>query len=207
MLKRLSIILLTVASLCMAVVSEPMFAYMPFPLDGLNSRYKEKVQIKIASAPSTVYFNGVYHQFYCSNGQESDNFITEYDQIYNGENVFKPSDHIRYRSSKDGVNWSAPRVVMHVKNPAVEESACDPSVVYGDDGYWYMLYTGVEAGRAVVYLARSNYVQGPYFKYVKTAEGVDKWENEIADGGTPKVILGEKPPKGMQWRWGAGMTT
>ena len=214
MLKRLSIILLTVASLCMAfvnsagvTVSEPMFAYMPFPLDGLNSRYKEKVQGKFATAPSTVYFNGEYHQFYCSNGQESDNFITEYDQIYNGENAFSPADHIRYRSSKDGVNWSAPRVVMHVKNPAIEKSTCDPSVVYGGDGYWYMLYTGVEAGRAVVYLARSNYVQGPYFKYVKTAEGVDKWENEIANGGTPKVILGEKPPKGMQWRWGAGMTT
>jgi len=212
MIKRLSIILLTAISLCMAdgnsnatVISSPLFAYKPFPLEGLSKRYQNAGQGKFATAPSTIYFNGAYHQFYCSNGQESDNFITEYEQLYSGKYVFSPADHIRYRSSKDGVHWSAPRVVMHVKHPETEQSACDPSVVYGDDEYWYMLYTGVQDGHSVVYLARSNYIQGPYFKYTE-----DGWENEIGMGGDPKVLLGEKVvPEGvgLQWSWGAGMTT
>ena len=181
MIKRIFAVLLTVVSLCAAVVSEPMFAYTPFPLDGLADNYKNNGHGKFATAPSTVYFNGAYHQFYCSNGQDSDNFSYTYD----GKNEGSPWDRIRYRSSKDGVNWSAPRDVMHVKNPAQERSACDPSVVYGDDGYWYMLYTGNVAEYASgVYLARSNYIQGPYFKYTDIG-----WENEVQMAGTPKIML------------------
>jgi hypothetical protein len=195
MIKRMSIILLTAMSLCMAVVSKPMFAYTPFPLEGLKSAYKDNVYGKFATAPSTVYFNGAYHQFYCSNGQDSDNFYE-----YNGSS--SPWDHIRYRSSKDGVNWSAPRVVMHVKNPAVERSTCDPSVVYGDDGYWYMLYTGNEDSyQSAIYLARSNFIQGPYFKYTEIG-----WENEhgMAKGVRAKVMIGNPTPEGL---YGIGQQT
>ena len=219
MFKRLSIILLTAISLCMAdgnsnatVISSPLFAYKPFPLEGLNDRYQDTLQGKFATAPSTIYFNGAYHQFYCSNGQESDNFITEYERLYSGKYVFSPADHIRYRSSKDGVHWSAPRVVMHVKNPAVERSACDPSVVYGDDGFWYMLYTGNEASlQSAIYLARSNYIQGPYFKYVEmwddeTKKYVGRWENEheMAVGAKAKVMIGKSTPEGL---YGIGQQT
>lgn len=195
MFKRLSIILLTAISLCMAVVSKPMFAYTPFPLDGLKSEYKDNKYGKFATAPSTVYFNGAYHQFYCSNGQDSDNFYE-----YDGSS--SPWDHIRYRSSKDGVNWSAPRVVMHVKNPAVERSTCDPSVVHGDDGFWYMLYTGNEDSlQSAIYLARSDYIQGPYFKYTEVG-----WENEhgMAIGAKAKVMIGNSTPEGL---YGIGQQT
>ena len=69
--------------------------------------------------------------------------------------------------------------------------ACDPAVVYGDDGYWYMLYGSNNKKNGyqydslmsmkdpyplVIYLARARFVQGPYFKY--TDKG---WEDEIYD--------------------------
>lgn len=184
MIKRVLAVLLTVVSLCVAWTSAPMFAYTPFPMEGLDQHYKNKNHGKYGYAPSTVYYNGAYHQFYCSNGQDSDNLA----YIYDGVNGW-PADHIRYRTSKDGVHWSAPRVVMHVKNPEIEMGTCDPSVVKGDDGFWYMLYTGAEKGYDdVIYLARSNFIQGPYFKY--TNKG---WENEV-ENGTPKFVLGTEAP-------------
>ena len=202
MFKRLSIILLTAMSLCMAdgnsnatVISSPLFAYKPFPLEGLKSDWSENVYGKFATAPSTVYFNGAYHQFYCSNGQDSDNFYA-----YDGSS--SPWDHIRYRSSKDGVHWSAPRVVMHVKDPSVERSACDPSVVYDGNKFWYMLYTGNEDSlQSAIYLARSEYIQGPYFKYTE-----DGWENEhgMAIGVKAKVMIGDSTSNGA---YGIGQQT
>jgi len=195
MIKRMLAVLLTVVSLCAAAISEPMFAYTPFPLEGLADNYKNKDHGRHGYMPSTVYYNGAYHQFYGSNGQDSDNFAYTYDGI-NGW----PTDHIRYRTSKDGVHWSAPRVVMHVKYPDVEMSACDPSVVYGDDEYWYMLYTGGESGyQSVVYLARSKYIQGPYFKYTDLG-----WEDEGGKFGKPKKMLSKETQEGL---YGTGQQT
>ena len=197
-------ILLIATSLCFAAnitnsgsdtISTPLFAYKPFHTEGLESRYKSKDHSIYAYAPATVYFNGAYHQFYCSNGQKSDNYFN----LSNNLSMNSSWDHIRYRSSKDGVNWSAPRVVMtssagpaglfKISFPSPDKCACDPSVVQGDDGYWYMLYTGQSDNyQAVVYLARSNYIQGPYFKYLENG----KWENEVKEFHAPKIMLGTK---------------
>lgn len=184
MIKRILVALLAVASLCMAKVSEPVRAYIPFQLEGLHDNYLNDGFGKYAYAPATVYFNGQFHQFYCSTGARTDNFFNP----QGNANLNSSWDHIRHRSSKDGVNWSTPRVVMTVHRDGSGQCACDPSVVYGDDGYWYMLYTANVPGyETVVYLARSNYVQGPYFKY--TDKG---WENENGMTGTPKIMLGRK---------------
>ncbi len=195
MIRQIYTTLLTVTSLCFAgfslngsQTSAPLFAYTPFHTDGLESRYKSKDHSIYAYAPATVYFNGAYHQFYCSNGQESDNYFNQ----SNNSALNKSLDHIRYRSSKDGVNWSAPRVVMTVSTAGSDLCACDPSIVQGDDGYWYMLYTGKRAKyESVVYLARSNYIQGPYFKYLEN----NKWENEVTGIHAPKIMLGTKTSK------------
>lgn len=207
MFKRLFVILLTAISLCMAVVSKPILAYAPFPIDGLDhNRYDlEKHTLMYSYAPYTVYFNGAFHQFYCSNGQDSDRFYPLKEKIFysdaSGEvnGGYRPWDQIRYRTSKDGVNWSAPRVVLSVTEGYDEACACDPSVVYGDDGYWYMLYDGNIPGKkagnkprygTVVYLARSNFIQGPYFKYTENG----KWENESGHASKPKMMLGRVTP-------------
>ena len=194
MIKRILVAVLAVASLCMAVygpnnagvmTSDPMFAYTPFPMDGLNSYpYQNDGHTKYAYAPYTIQYNGAFHQFYCSNGQDSDNFFNPEDFV----SRYNSKDHIRYRSSKDGVNWSAPRIVMTVSSKGSETCACDPSVVYGDDGYWYMLYTSEMNGYAgtVVLLARSKYVQGPYFRYMADK----KWEDESSSSNNPRVMLG-----------------
>lgn len=180
-------------SLCMAGVSEPLRAYTPFVMDGLASEYKKDSYGKYAYAPSTVFYNGAYHQFYCSNGQGSDNYFN----LNNNKNLYKSWDHIRYRSSKDGINWSAPRVVMTVHHNGYGQCACDPSVVYSDDDkYWYMLYTGNVPEpnyKTVVFLARSEYIQGPYFKYTDYNGG--SWENDNGMKGNPMIMLGEINPK------------
>jgi len=216
MFKRLFVILLTAISLCMAVVSTPMFAYDPFPTEGLGSwHYRQwrdgEDPAPYSYAPATVYYNGTFHQFYCSNSEASDSHFNPY-HLPNFNNswsyfnkFFNSWDYIRYRTSKDGVHWSAPRIVMSVNVNGDEVSACDPSVVKGKDGYWYMLYDGNIPGDevsgsprygTVVYLARSKYIQGPYFKYT-----VAGWEDEIGDVTTnpPKpeiMLIGESTDDG-----------
>lgn len=185
MLKKFTIVLMVAVSLCMA--ENAMFAYSPFPIDGLSDEMKSDGYGKYAYAPATVYYNGAFHQFYCSSGQQSDNFFNPDRK----DPVYDSFDHIRYRVSKNGVDWSAPRVVMTVNSVGDEECACDPSVVNGGDGYWYMLYDGsisktLPKYGAVVYLARSKYIQGPYFKYL----GNDVWEDEPRNYGKPKMMLG-----------------
>jgi len=202
MIKRMFAVLLTVVSLCSAaygpnnagvMTSDPMFAYAPFPMEGLSALYRNTDgHTKYAYAPYTVQYKGAFHQFYCSNGQGSDNFFNPEDNIRR----YNSKDHIRYRSSKDGVNWSAPRIVMTVSTKGSETCACDPSVVKGDDGYWYMLYTSEMKGYfgTVVLLARSKYVHGPYFRYMEDG----KWENEGSGKDNPKVMLGtRKGTKGV----------
>ena len=135
MLKKICAFLLVSLSFCCAA-NVATFAYYPFPTEGLVGDYQGSAAPNYAYSPSTVYHDGVFHQFYCSTGRHSDHFINPWhDDVF-----YKISDHIRYRTSKDGVNWSAPRVVVTAPRYAEEVSACDPSVVKGDDGYWYMLY-------------------------------------------------------------------
>ena len=65
MLKRLSIILLTVASLCMAASDKPVFAYEPHPIKGLanySTYWKTQGALKYAHSPSTIYFDHIFHQ-------------------------------------------------------------------------------------------------------------------------------------------------
>lgn len=220
MFKRL--FLLVIVLLSFATADKPMFAYEPHPILGLDtSHWKKQGSLKYAYAPSTIYYDQKFHQFYCSSGRASDNFFNP----NQNEALEKSFDHIRYRTSKDGSNWSAPRIVMTVKErsnavagPNDDLCACDPAVVYGDDGYWYMLY-GSNAKKngflydsrmsvqdsfpLVIYLARARFVQGPYFKY--TDKG---WEDEIYDANKlknskPKIVLGATPhdwEEGKQYR-------
>lgn len=194
MFKRFSMLISVAAVLSAATTNNAVKAYQPFPVDGLIPDMQSNSYTKYAYAPSTVYFNGEFHQFYCSNGQNTDNFFNPNLSV----GPYKSWDHIRYRTSKDGFNWSAPRIVMTVSNDANEVCACDPSVVYGEDGYWYLLYDGNIPGNGtssnprygtVVYLARSYFIQGPYFKYT-----VNGWENEVQNPGKSKMMLGTPTP-------------
>ena len=188
MIKRLSALLTIAVSLSSATTNNAVKAYQPFPTQGLAPELQANSYTKYAYAPATVYYNGEFHQFYCSNGGNSDNFFNP----YLNANQFKSWDHIRYRTSKDGTNWSAPRVVMTVNNSDSETCACDPSVVRGEDGYWYLLYDGAKNGYGtVVYLARSYFINGPYFKYT-----VNGWENEIRSYNTPSKALLQKAGNG-----------
>lgn len=218
MFKRL--FLLVIVLLSFASADKPMFAYEPHPIKGLDaSRFNGQGDLKYAYAPSTVYYDHKFHQFYCSTGGASDNFFNPKGKL----GLEKSFDHIRYRTSKDGSNWSAPRIVLTVNERSGSEldggkyddlCACDPAVVYGDDGYWYMLY-GSNAKKngllydsrmsvqdsfpLVIYLARARFVQGPYFKY--TDKG---WEDEIYDANKlknskPKIVLGVVPHDSVEF--------
>ncbi|MCQ2109746.1 MAG: FG-GAP-like repeat-containing protein [Fibrobacter sp.] len=154
-------------------------AYDPFKSQNISDR-------GYAYAPSTVYHNGTFYQFYCSNGSSSaDNYYhPDIDAVY------RSWDHIRLRTSKNGSQWSAPQTVLTVtknfysgKN---ERCTCDPSIVRGDDGYWYMMYDGnLEYYGTVVYLARSKSLQGPYEKYTESGT----WEYYPSN---PKALLKKK---------------
>ena len=204
MIKRLSALLMIAASLSSASTNNAIKAYQPFPTQGLAADLQADSYTKYAYAPATVYFNGQFHQFYCSNGQNTDNFSNPFRIV----NFYKSWDHIRYRTSKDGVNWSAPKIVLTVNNNNTETCACDPSVVYGDDGYWYMLFDGNVPGDGsrygsnflqnprqgtVVYLARSYFIGGPYFKYTPTG-----WENENGMSDNPKIMLQQESLKYLE---------
>lgn len=161
-------------------------AYQPFEAKYLYQKEHRDLYSAnaYAYAPSTVYYNGTFHQFYCSTGSASD------------DNFFHPDmnalhhswDHIRYRTSKNGSTWSAPRIAVtetvNYSSSQNERCACDPSVVRGPDGYWYMMYDGnlAEYSGTVVYLARSEAIQGPYYKYTKRGT----WERFPED---PKPLL------------------
>lgn len=171
------------------------------PFDYENAKEKTSgggVEQIYAYAPSTVFYNGMFHQFYCSTGRNSDNY---YDLA--GKTSFKKAyDHIRYRTSRNGVDWSAPRIVMTSDARNTEACACDPSVVYDEiTGYWYMLYDGMKDGidgdyGTVVYLARAKYIHGPYFRF--TTE--NKWEDE----GSTKPARAMIYKKRWQKKYGVG---
>ena len=229
MIKRL--FFLVIVLLSFAAADKPMFAYEPHPIFGLDTKWWNKQgSLKYAYAPSTIYYDHKFHQFYCSSGGASDNFFNP----NQNKALTKSFDHIRYRTSKDGSNWSAPRIVMTVKERSNAEAgpdddlcACDPAVIYGDDGYWYMLY-GSNAKKKgflndprmwvrdsfplVIYLARARFVQGPYFRYTDNG-----WEDEIYDANKlknskPKIVLGaattDWPEGGVNYRFlGAAQPT
>ena len=146
MFKRL--FLLVIVLLSFATADKPMFAYDPHPIKGLerySTYWKKQYALKYAHSPSTVYYDHKFHQFYCSTGDATDNFFNPKGKL----GLERSFDHIRYRTSKDGSNWSAPRIVLTVNERSGTEldggkyddlCACDPAVIYGDDGYWYMLY-------------------------------------------------------------------
>lgn len=189
MFKRIYVILLMVATLSFSSqnANKATLAYDSFLTGGLGGNLLDLPAFdRYAHGPSTIYYNGTFHQFYCSNSLTSDSHFNFKDV----DNIYNSLDYIRYRTSKDGTNWSAPRVVMAVNENHDGNGACDPSVVYGDDGYWYMLYDGVEEGSVekgvVVYMARSHFIQGPYFKYTE-----DGWENEISSSSKTKIMLEE----------------
>lgn len=214
MFKRL--FLLVIVLLSFATADKPMFAYDPHPIKGLerySTYWKKQYALKYAHSPSTVYYDHKFHQFYCSTGDATDNFFNPKGKL----GLERSFDHIRYRTSKDGSNWSAPRIVLTVNERSGTEldggkyddlCACDPAVVYGDDGYWYMLYGSNNKKNGyqydslmsmkdpyplVIYLARARFVQGPYFKY--TDKG---WEDEIYDDielktSKPQIMLGTGP--------------
>lgn len=172
-----------------AITMSNPWSYEPF--DYNNSKSKDcngwdNITQVYAYAPATVYYKGMFHQFYCSTGSNTDNY---YDLA--GKTGFNGAkDHIRYRTSRNGVDWSAPRIVMTSKvgdQDSTEGGACDPSVVYDpNDGYWYMLYDGGQDKRfgTVVFLARAKNIQGPYYRY--TIE--NKWEDEDSHF-PPKIML------------------
>ncbi len=136
-------------------------------------------------APAIVYENGIFHKFYCSNGQ--DGFW----------------DSIRYTWSGDGRSWAPPRIILTANTHEVERCACDPSVVRydaGDGPYYYLFYSGNRPDvQTVMFVARSPAIDGPYAK--RTSAGT--WEPAPPD---PEVILGPAHPVPPGW-YGAGQQT
>jgi len=151
-------------------------------------------------APSIIKHNGIYHAFYCSSPEPRAGI-----------------DAIRYVFSKDGLNWSAPKVVLKAK-PRIDSktrkltnrAACDPSLVYYQD-YYYLFYsnqhqTGLELGdrtgtQTTISVARARNITGPYFTY--TERGT--WEENPPD--VKMIILPQVKRSGNRHNYGAGQQT
>ncbi|MGB7708459.1 MAG: hypothetical protein WBL95_02740 [Microcoleus sp.] len=151
-------------------------------------------------APSIIKHNGIYHTFYCSSPEPRAGI-----------------DAIRYVFSKDGLNWSAPKVVLKAK-PRIESktrkltnrAACDPSLVYYQD-YYYLFYsnqyqTGSELGDRVttqtaISVARARKIAGPYLTY--TERGT--WAENPAD--VKMIILPQFEHRDIRNNYGAGQQT
>lgn len=169
---------------CAESVSAPIMAHLPDEVNYTDGAY--------AYAPATVYYNGMFHQFYCSRGGYTDHFFYHPDDdkgkrvLYQGKNppskvdgvkidndgyrlehgFLRSWDHIRYRTSKNGTTWSPARIVMTQTRYEYENRqncACDPAIIKGDDGYWYLYYQGSRDNYGgTVYVARSKTIGGPY---------------------------------------------
>lgn len=151
-------------------------------------------------APSIIKDNGIYHAFYCSTPARREGL-----------------DAIRYVFSKDGLNWSQPRVILRTK-PSIDSktgkstnrAACDPSLVYYQD-YYYLFYsnqhqTGSELGdptgtQTTISVARARNITGPYFTY--TERGT--WEENPPD--VKMIILPQVKRSGNRHNYGAGQQT
>lgn len=154
---------------CAEYVSAPVMAYLPDEAHHIVQAY--------AYAPATVYYDGMFHQFYCSSGAYTDHFFYHPDDdkgnrvlsdgSYRQEHgLIQSLDHIRYRTSKNGTTWSPARIVMTQTRYEYENRqncACDPAIIKSDDGYWYLYYQGNRDNYGgTVYVARSKTIGGPY---------------------------------------------
>lgn len=232
MKKILGLGLLCVGFAYAEYVSAPIMAHLPDDANYTDGAY--------AYAPATVYYDGVFHQFYCSRGGYTDHFfyhpdddkgqrviINPQDDKYKGKplppkvdgikiddsgyrkehGLIRSWDHIRYRTSKNGTTWSPARIVMtqtkyEYKNK--QNCACDPAIIHGDDGYWYLYYQGSrDIYGGTVYVARSESIGGPYLTITnekKNGEYVaTRWPSK------PKEVIQSeiKPPDGLS-NYGAG---
>lgn len=176
------------SSLSMAATSAPEISYY------INPNIPEHSE-NYAYAPATVYYDGVFHQFFCSPGLASDSTLLHPDPVgYFNKPVQNDTrdkyhigfwDFLRYRTSKNGYNWTIPRLAL---TPTVttsdksETCTCDPAIIK-HGSYWYLYYTGARPGyQTVVYVARSKYLNGPFDRYTKRGT----WERWPAD---PQPIL------------------
>lgn len=148
-----------------------------------------------AYAPSIIYESGTFHMFFCSSGAPAEGW-----------------DRVRYATSPDGRQWSAPSIVLRASSLANETAACDPSVVRyqapGDSQpYYYLFYSGNpnNTGTAM-YVARSAAIGGPYAKWV----GGSSW---VVNGANPEPIITSTNPVDVDLdvndprRYGAGQQT
>ena len=213
-----------------AVAASPIQTYNPYVLE--NVEQPQLVTNAYAYAPATVYHDGQYHQFYCSSGNLSDMYY-QYAHTNTGRIRFLESwDHIRYRTSKNGSDWSAPSIAIsqspnYPGNPYpsryydapynsyppgqsfyfptnAENCACDPAIVYSDDDeYWYLFYAGnIDNFNTVVYVARSKNIQGPYEKYA----GGNSWDR-MALNPTPILKKHSYRPANDPYYYGIGQVS
>ena len=147
-------------------------AYVPYVAENVDPDASFYANNAYAYAPATVYHNGYFHQFYCSTGSVTDRY---YDPNWKSSLALS-RDHIRYRYSKNGSDWSSPTIVLSSTYNAYKENcACDPAIVYDErDGYWYLFYQGAlyNYGGAI-YVSRSKNLKGPYEKY--SSNGWARW--------------------------------
>ena len=156
---------LSCSAMATATLSEngAIEAYVPYVKENVApaaSSYKDNAY---AHSPATVYHNGAFHQFYCSTGNLTDRFYDPKAQA----GLVNSWDHIRYRYSKNGSDWSSPFIVLSASPTTKENRACDPAIVYDErDGYWYLFYQGsIDSYGGAIYVSRSKNIAGPYQKY------------------------------------------
>lgn len=144
------------SSLSMAATSAPEISYY------INPNIPEHSE-NYAYAPATVYYDGVFHQFFCSPGLASDSTLLHPDPVgYFNKPVQNDTrdkyhigfwDFLRYRTSKNGYNWTIPRLALTPTVTTSDQSetcTCDPAIIK-HGSYWYLYYTGArQIGRAHV---------------------------------------------------------
>lgn len=146
-----------------------------------NESESDSVTVRKASTPAeadgyeygstTVRYNGMFYRFYCSHGLNTVPFIQ------NKSNYVDGWDYVRMRTSRDGATWSAPRVVV-IPSSGKDSCACDPTIIKGDDNYWYLYYTGYsKLYSTVTFVARSKNIEGPYEQRYVGNGGEDGWAN------------------------------
>lgn len=190
------------SSLSMAATYEPELSYYINPKEHPGD---------YAYAAATVYYDSVFHQFFCSLGMGTDSTFFHPDPVgYYNKPVEQETrdkyhfgfwDFIRYHTSKNGYNWTNPRLAL---TPTVttsdksETCTCDPAIIK-HGSYWYLYYTGARPGyETVVYVARSKYLNGPFDRYTKRGNKVT-WERWPAD---PTPIL--YPKQNVKSSYGLG---
>lgn len=155
-------------------------AYDPFiaqNVEGNPVAIARHVHDQYAAAPATVYHDGLFHQFYCSTGTYTDMHFYDFSSE-RSDALYHSWDHIRYRYSKNGTEWSSPFIVI-TQSPGEkkETCTCDPAIIYNEkDGYWYLFYQGaIDNYGNAVYVSRSKGLRGPFEKFSKNGSTV-KWD-------------------------------